>query len=117
MSAAGVELKTEGAVRIMHPDKGMGVEFTQNTAEHRALLEKFLSVLIENRGVLPELQVEPEGLETTSQDSRTAMACGESEDDALLALFRKQIALSADSFLAELRKQRGLTAASTGASV
>jgi hypothetical protein len=101
----------------MHPDKGMGVEFTQTTAEHRALLEKFLSVLIENRDVLPELQVEPEGLEKeTSQDSRTATASGATEDDALLALFRKQSALQADSFLAELRKLRQLAAASAAAS-
>jgi CheY-like chemotaxis protein len=115
MRAAEVELRAEGVVRIMHPDKGMGVEFTQTTAEHRALLEKFLSVLIENRDVLPELQVEPEGLEKeTSQDLRTATASGDAED-TLLALFCKQGALQADSFLAELRKLREL-AASAGAS-
>jgi hypothetical protein len=116
MRAAGVELKAEGVVRIMHADKGMGVEFTQATAEHRALLEKFLSVLTDNREVMPELLVEPEGLETGSgEDSTSATASGEAED-TLLALFRKAT-LPADSFLAELRKQRGLTAASAGASV
>jgi CheY-like chemotaxis protein len=115
MRAAGVELKAEGVVRIMHPDKGMGVEFTQTTAEHRSLLEKFLSVLTENRDVLPELLVEPEGLESgTSQDSGTATASGDAED-TLLALFRKQTALPADSFLAELRKLRGVSAAAAGA--
>jgi CheY-like chemotaxis protein len=117
MSAAGVGLKAEGVVRIMHPEKGIGVEFTQATAEHRALLEKFLSVLIENREVLPELQVEPEGLDNeSSQQSRIAASSGAAEDDALLALFRKQSALQADSFLAELRKLRQLAAASAGAS-
>jgi c-di-GMP-binding flagellar brake protein YcgR len=111
MRAAGVELRAEGVVRVMHPDKGMGVEFTQTTPEHRGLLEKFLSVLTGNRDLLPELLVEPEGLETgTSQESRIAAASGEAEDDALLALFRKA-ALPADLFLAELRKQRGLAAA------
>ena len=105
-------------VRVMHPDKGMGVEFTQSTPEHRALLEKFLSVLTENRDVLPELLVEPEGLETeTSQDARMCRGASEAEEDALLALFRKQEAHSADSFLAELRKQREATAVSAGASV
>ena len=75
MRAAEVEFKTEGVVRVMHPDKGMGVEFIQSTAEHRGLLEKFLSVLMENRDLLPELLVEPEGMETvTSQDSR--LRCG-----------------------------------------
>jgi hypothetical protein len=96
----------------MHPDKGMGVEFTQSTPEHRSLLEKFLSLLTENRDVLPELLVEPEGLETESSTSLVPPA-GESED-MLLGLFRSQAALTADAFLAELRKQRGL-AASTGA--
>lgn len=116
MRAAEVELRAEGVVRVMHPDKGMGVEFTQTTPEHRGLLEKFLSVLSENRGLLPELLVEPEGLETElSQASRTAAASGEAEDDALLALFRKP-ALPADSFMAELRKQRGLTPATAVAS-
>jgi len=116
MRAAEVELRAEGVVRVMHPDKGMGVEFTQTTPEHRGLLEKFLSVLSENRGLLPELLVEPEGLETElSQASRTAAASGEAEDDALLALFRKP-ALPADSFMAELRKQRGLTSATAVAS-
>ena len=113
MRAGGIDLKTEGVVRIMHPDKGMGVEFTQSTPEHRALLEKFLSLLTENRDVLPELLVEPEGLETESSTSSVPSAGGESED-TLLGLFRSQAALSADAFLAELRKQRGL-AASTGA--
>jgi ActR/RegA family two-component response regulator len=116
MRAAGIDLRTEGVVRIMHPDKGMGVEFTQSTPEHRALLEKFLRLLTENRDMLPEMLVEPEGLETeTSQNSRIPAASGEAED-ALLGLFRNQAALPADSFLAELRKQRGLDAAATGVS-
>jgi hypothetical protein len=115
MRAAGVDLKTEGVVRIMHADKGMGVEFSQRTPEHRALLEKFLSLLTENRDVLPELLVEPEGLESeSSSSSGVAVVLGDAED-ALLGLFRSQSALSADAFLAELRKQRGL-AASSGAS-
>ena len=71
MRAGEVELRIEGVVRVMHPDKGMGVEFTKSTPEHRGLLEKFLSLLTENRDVQPELLVEPEGLETeTTQDSR-----------------------------------------------
>ncbi|MGA8617889.1 MAG: PilZ domain-containing protein [Candidatus Sulfotelmatobacter sp.] len=112
MSAAGIDVRTEGVVRVMHPEQGMGVEFTQKTAEHRALLEKFLSVLSENRGVLPELLVEPEGLETElGQNPGTAPTSFET-DDALLGLFRNQADLAADSFLAELRKQRGLLAGS-----
>jgi c-di-GMP-binding flagellar brake protein YcgR len=115
MRAAGVELRTEGVVRIMHPDKGMGVEFTQTTAEHRTLLEKFLKLLTENREVLPELLVEPEGLETESSSPPVVAATPGDAEDTLLGLFRSPAALSAEAFLAELRKQRGL-AVSTGAS-
>jgi c-di-GMP-binding flagellar brake protein YcgR len=111
MRASGAELKTEGVVRVMHAEKGMGVEFTQTTPEHRGLLEKFLGLLTDNSGVLPELLVEPEGLEVdSSQSSPAATASGETED-ALLGLFRDYAELPADLFLAELRKQRGLVAA------
>jgi hypothetical protein len=115
MRAGGIDLKTEGVVRIMHPDKGMGVEFTQSTPEHRSLLEKFLSLLTENRDVLPELLVEPEGLETESSSASVVDSAAGETEDMLLGLFRSQAALTADAFLAELRKQRGL-AASSGAS-
>jgi hypothetical protein len=95
----------------MHADKGMGVEFSQKTAEHRALLEKFLSLLTENRDVLPELWVEPEGLEA---DSGAFHSAPEAED-TLLRLFQRQAGLPADLFLAELRRQRGVTAAGVSA--
>ncbi|MFZ0771057.1 MAG: PilZ domain-containing protein [Candidatus Sulfotelmatobacter sp.] len=116
MRASGVELRSEGVVRVMHPDKGMGVEFTQTTPEHRKLLEKFLGCLTENPETLPELLVEPEGLETeTAQTSRTASESCDA-DDPLLDLFRNHATLAADSFLAELRKQRGLAASAAAAS-
>ena len=110
MRAADLELKTEGVVRVMHPELGMGVEFTQTTPEHRSFLEKFLQVLTENRDMLPELMVEPEGLETDASQNVTSPAASVYEEDALLGLFRNQAALPADSFLSELRKQRGMAA-------
>jgi CheY-like chemotaxis protein len=116
MRAAEVELRTEGVVRIMHPDKGMGVEFIQSTPEHRGLLEKFLSLLTDNRDVLPELLVEPEGLETESAASSVIPAASGDPEDTLLMLFRSQAALTAEAFLTELRKQRGLAAVSASAS-
>ncbi|MFZ1009433.1 MAG: PilZ domain-containing protein [Candidatus Sulfotelmatobacter sp.] len=116
MRAAGVDLRAEGVVRVMHPDKGMGVQFTQSTPEHRAVLEKFLGTLTENREVLPELLVEPEGLETESPQRDLAVAADASEvEDPLLTLFRNKGTLPADTFLAELRKQRGGAAAAVSA--
>jgi c-di-GMP-binding flagellar brake protein YcgR len=114
MSAAGLIVKTEGLVRVMHPEQGMGVEFTQGTPQIRAQLEKFLKVLTTNRNVSPELLVEPDGLELdAAQTSKSAEPMLEQED-ALLELFRNQSHLSPDLFLAELRKQRGLA---VGASI
>jgi hypothetical protein len=90
----------------MHPDRGMGVEFTQNTREHRAALEKFLNVLTENRTLLPELFVQPEGLEV---ESRGATAAISDIEDPLLQLFYGE-PVSAEVFHEALRKQRAIPA-------
>lgn len=111
MSAGSVELRAEGVVRVMHPDQGMGVEFTQTTPHHREALEKFLGVLTENRSLLPELLVEPEGLEPEPRTTSAIASASTEVEDPLLGLFRNQAALPADSFLAELRKQRSVALA------
>ena len=103
MRAGEVEIRVEGVVRVMHPDKGMGVEFTQATSEHRQALEKFLGVLNENRNLLPELLVEPEGL---SEGSTAANEVVAPTDDPLLKLFRTESSLGAEAFQEALRKQR-----------
>ncbi|MGA7908975.1 MAG: PilZ domain-containing protein, partial [Candidatus Sulfotelmatobacter sp.] len=107
MKAAGAELRAEGVVRVMHPDKGMGVEFTQTTPQHRLSLERFLGVLTENRELLPELLVEPEGLDAENSPApKAALDFGANADDPLLQLFRSDSSLSHEAFQEELRKQR-----------
>jgi len=106
MRAAGMEVRAQGVVRVMHADHGMGVEFTQHTAEHRAALEKFLSVLTENRTLLPELLVQADGLEVDAPASKSGMLDSE---DPLLQLFYGE-PLSAEAFQEALRKQRGAPA-------
>jgi c-di-GMP-binding flagellar brake protein YcgR len=101
MRAAAVEVRAQGVVRVMHPDKGMGVEFTQATPEHRAAVEKFLGMLSENRSISPELLVEPEGLITELQNTKSPVAV----DDPLLQLFSAEL-LTPDAFHDALRKQR-----------
>ena len=112
MRAAGVEIRAQGIVRVMHPDKGMGVEFLQATPEHRSDVERFLAVLSENRNLLPELLVEPEGLESESGSRRPSST---ELNDPLLQLFRGE-PLTADAFHEALRRQRAsLQANATGA--
>ena len=106
MRAAGVEVRVQGVVRIMHPDKGMGVEFTQHTAEHRSALEKFVGVLTGNRTLMPELLVQPEGLE--SEPDRVKPLPADTEDP-LLQLFYGE-PLSAEAFHEALQKQRAVPA-------
>ena len=109
MRAGTVEVRAQGVVRVMHPEKGMGVEFTQATPEHRAAVEKFLEVLNENRSLMPELLVEPQGLESES----TAQKPSEDVDDPLLHLFYGE-SLTAEQFHEAMRKQRANPPEATG---
>jgi hypothetical protein len=110
MRAATVEVRAQGVVRIMHPDKGMGVEFTQTTPEHRAAVEKFLGVLNENRALSPELLVEPDGLESGPGPTKPLV----DTDDPLLQLFYGE-SLTAEQFREAMHKQRGAPSAATDA--
>jgi c-di-GMP-binding flagellar brake protein YcgR len=110
MRAAGVEIRAQGVVRVMHPDKGMGVQFTQTTPEHRAAVEKFLRVLSEDRSLLPELLVEPEGLESGASPTTQPAA---DTDDPLLQLFYGE-SLTTEAFHEALRRQRAGAPADAG---
>jgi c-di-GMP-binding flagellar brake protein YcgR len=109
MRAGTAEVRAQGVVRIMHPDKGMGVEFTQATPEHRAAVEKFLGVLNENRALMPELLVEPDGLESEPNTSKPPADV----DDPLLQLFYGD-ALTAEQFHEAMQKQRATPSAAAG---
>jgi c-di-GMP-binding flagellar brake protein YcgR len=112
MRVATVEVRAHGVVRVMHPDKGMGVEFTQTTPGHREAVEKFLEALNENRTLSPELLVEPEGLESEPRAARPPA----DTDDPLLQLFFGE-AMTAEQFHEAMHKQRGTPpAASSGTS-
>lgn len=113
MRAGGIEVRVQGIVQVMHPDKGMGVQFTQNTPEHRAALERFLGVLTENRSLMPELLVQAEGLERDGFQRQPSAA---DTEDPLLQLFYGE-PLSAEAFHEALRKQRAVPpAVESGAS-
>jgi c-di-GMP-binding flagellar brake protein YcgR len=106
MRAGEHELRVEGVVRVMHPEVGMGVEFTQATAEQRNHVEKFIHTLMKAGDLLPELLVEPEGLEVSSTQARESSQEASEVEDPLLELFQQKASLPAELFLNELRKQR-----------
>jgi hypothetical protein len=113
MKVAGVGFRAEGIVLVMHPDLGMGIEFAQATDPQRNDLERFIQALTNTKGVLPELLVEPEGLETGEPSAPSAPGA----DDPLVELFRKKTDLSPEAFQTELRKQRAPKAAAHKASL
>jgi len=114
MSAAGVQLRFEGVVRVMHPEKGMGVEFTQTTDAHRTSLEAFLASLANNPESVPELLVEPEGLEADTSAGSSKTLSGGKDEDPLLDLFHRHATLGYEQFSALLCIQRGMTRAAAG---
>jgi PilZ domain-containing protein len=109
MRVGELEVHATGLVRVMHPDVGMGVAFIQRTAEQHQEVEKFIQTLMESNGAIPELFVEPEGLELVSPPLPPEAAEGlnrESAEDPLLELFEHKANLPTAEFLDELRKQR-----------
>lgn len=108
MRMAEIELRVEGVVRVMHPEVGMGVEFTQKTSEQREHVEKFIHALMNAGDTLPELMVEPEGLEgeVTAGAKHSGVATLSEVEDPLLDLFHQKASLPSELFLNELRKQR-----------
>jgi c-di-GMP-binding flagellar brake protein YcgR len=105
MKVAGAGFRAEGVVLVMHPDLGMGIEFAQTTEPQRNDLQKFIQALSNRNGVLPELLVEPEGLDIG--DPVSAPKSGTGVEDPLLDLFRKKGDLAPAAFQTELSKQRG----------
>jgi c-di-GMP-binding flagellar brake protein YcgR len=105
MRAAKLENRAEGLVRVMHPEIGMGVEFTRASSQQREQLEKFIHVLRSNKGIQPELVVEPEGMNDTEPVRPEPHTLDEMEDP-LLDLFRRNPDFTIESFRSELRKQR-----------
>ena len=104
MRVSGVQLQVEGVVRVAHQDFGMGVEFVRKTEEQRKQVETFLQTLMNSGATVPELVVEPEGLEPFDTPQSQA---SEPLEDPLLELFRTKVSVQTEEFQEELRKQRG----------
>ncbi len=103
LGAAAAQVRAEGIVRVAHPEVGMGVEFIQRTASQREQLSKLIEALVSSHGATPEILVEPEGLE----DEPSGRSDSSHEADPLLGLFLTKAQLPTETFLIELRQQRG----------
>jgi hypothetical protein len=102
LKAADEELHVRGMVRVMHPGRGMGVEFASGP-EDRKGVEEFITLLTSNSDVMPQLLVAPKSI--TFHDESPAPA-QEAHGDELLQLLHSPEHLTEDAFLAELRRQR-----------
>jgi len=76
------------------------------TVEQRNHVEKFIHTLMNAGDLLPELLVEPEGLDASKLETRASSTAASEIEDPLLELFRHKSSLPAEQFLNELRKQR-----------
>lgn len=105
LSAHGVEFRAQGVVLVMHPSRGMGVEFAVHTAEQRKQTEDFISFLTGRPGVQPELRVAPQPL-TGEEDASSNQGFGSEIEDPLLDLLRNHESFSEEMFLEALKSQR-----------
>ena len=115
-----LEVHAGGVVLVAHPEFGMGVEFLQTTIEQRDQVRGMITTLRANGDKVPELLVEPEGLESmpegfakfeivATHDSGSESS-GTNEisgcEDSLVDLFRHQYQSPVETFLQQMREQR-----------
>ncbi len=104
LRAGGIEIHTEGLVRVMHPGHGMGIELPQSAAELRSLGE-FIDLLTHHPGTEPQLEVSPRSLVASAADLSQS-ASRDNRIDPLLQLLRSGGGLDEEEFLSELAGQR-----------
>jgi CheY-like chemotaxis protein len=106
LRVADCSVRTEGKVRVMDPEVGMGIEFLTKTALDRQRLKELVQQMTATPDAIAEVLVEPEGLDW-DDDSSEATSCSPkdgSKKDPLLELFRSGATLSREQFLLELEK-------------
>ncbi|MGB8990263.1 MAG: PilZ domain-containing protein [Candidatus Sulfotelmatobacter sp.] len=108
LRVADCSVKTQGKVRFMDPELGMGIEFVAPTARHRHRLEELIQQIEANPDAIAEVLVEPEGIDWENSAAESSETTGPTEDavesDPLLELFCKGGTLTKAEFLVELGK-------------
>src|SRR5713101_3999430 len=106
LRAAGMEIHTDGLVRVMHPGHGMGIEFPARTDEQRKSVGEFIEFLTQQPGATPELEISPRALLASTEELNAKTEPGSENEDALLELLRTGDALEQVQFLEDLHRQR-----------
>jgi CheY-like chemotaxis protein len=106
LRTAGMEIHTEGLVRVMHPGRGMGIEFPARTEEQRKSVGEFIEFLTGQPGVTPQLETSPRSLVANAVDLNQSGGAATDAEDPLLELLRNGNALDEESFVVELHRQR-----------
>jgi DNA-binding response OmpR family regulator len=104
MKTNDLETRARGIVRVAHPEFGMGVEFIQATSEQREQAQQMIETLRSYQARVPELQVAPDGLETSSVDKPATSDTD--TGDALVDLFRQKAQVPLEVFLEQMEQQR-----------
>ncbi|MBI1740974.1 MAG: PilZ domain-containing protein [Candidatus Koribacter versatilis] len=106
MKTGDLQVRAGGVVRVTHPEFGMGVEFMQATSQQHNQVHQMIETLRANGDKSPELQVEPDGLETSSLKESSVDPQVPGTEDALLELFRHKSQAPVEAFLQQMREQR-----------
>jgi CheY-like chemotaxis protein len=106
LRAAGMEIHTEGLVRVMHPGHGMGIEFPARTEGQRKSVGEFIEFLTGEPGATPQLEASPRSLVANAVDLNQTSSAATDAEDPLLDLLRTGNAMDEEAFLAELHRQR-----------
>src|ERR1700687_473370 len=106
LRAAGMEIHTDGLVRVMHPGHGMGIEFPARTEEQRKSVGEFIEFLTGQPGATPQLEISPRSLVANAVDLNQTSSAATDAEDPLLDLLRTGNAMDEEAFLAELHRQR-----------
>ena len=109
LKATGMEIHTEGLVRVMHPTHGMGIEFPARTEEQRKSVGEFIEFLTSQPGAKPELEISPRALVASAEELSATKELASENDDPLLELLRRGSPLEQTQFLEDLHSQRNST--------
>lgn len=97
---AAFQVRATGLVRVMHPETGMGVEFSRDTPAQHEQVRGMIETLRSSGVTSSELLAEPYGLETLDTQANSDL------EDPLVQLFRQKADVPTETFLRELREQR-----------